>query len=76
MTRFVKLETMPAIGDFVYQNTHGLVKYQVLENDDTVLRPNHPNLVELRVVDNFNHSFYRKGQLCCRNWRELVKLGE
>lgn len=74
---FTLLTDMPEVGDFLYQDSEGKVKYIVMTNPKTYPRIGYPTLVDLRVVEVVNGTvFYSVGQICTRDWRELYQRND
>lgn len=70
MAKLVKLTEPPHIGDVVYHENAGLVKYKVNEK---YLRDLYPEVITLTVIEDFGDGYFNPGHQSCRDWRELLR---
>jgi hypothetical protein len=69
----VPLTKPPAPGDVVYHENHGLVKYEVTDQYAGVHRKQYPEIVLLRVLEDFGDGFFSRGHLSLRPLEELMR---
>ena len=67
----IPLTEFPEVGDIVYEDNQGVVKYRVTDQYDP--RGDYPDSITLEVVEDYGNGYFKSGHLSLRNLSELIK---